>query len=159
VRVELTWGTNPTIIILPRLADTNRLPYYPRSVHTLFQGLSVVFGLLICYTKSRLTWSTCDLGSSTFCDLRRVTYLLRGKRGKSVAVLGGAPSHTSGLPSYTYIIPHFCGFVKRFLKKIRNFFSVKFATSTCTKPSSSIGSFCFPLHCVLYCTNGRVSVS
>jgi hypothetical protein len=123
VRVELTWGTNPTIIILPRLADTNRLPYYPRSVHTLFQGLSVVFGLLICYTKSRLTWSTCDLGSSTFCDLRRVTYLLRGKRGKSVAVLGGAPSHTSGLPSYTYIIPQNCGFVKRFLKSFSKIFA------------------------------------
>ena len=39
------------------------------------------------------------------------------------------------------------------MKKIRNFFSVKFATLTCTKPSSSIGSFCFSLRLrtVQYC--------
>ena len=60
VRVELTWGTNPTIIILPRLADTNRLSYYPRSVHTHFQGLCAVFGLLIYIPSARLTEQCCS---------------------------------------------------------------------------------------------------
>ena len=60
VRVELTWGTNPTIIILPRLADTNRLSYCPRSVHTHFQGLCVVFGLLISIPSARLTEQCCS---------------------------------------------------------------------------------------------------
>ena len=114
MRVELTWGTNPTVIILFRLADTNRLPYYPRSVHTHLQGLWVVFGLLISIPSARLTEQCCShllwLCESAESDL--ITSVARG----------------FPLPSYTYIIPHFSGFVKGFFE----FSSKHFQGSTLT---------------------------
>ena len=127
VRVELTWGTNPAIIILPRLADTNRLPYYPRSVHTHFQGLCVVFGLLISIPSARLTeqlaFPPLRLCESAESDL--IASVVRGKPCKVTSPLLRSASSTLGtvgqvqfvvLPSYTYIIPQFGGFVKWFLK-------------------------------------------
>ena len=52
--------------------------------------------------RSRLTRSTCDLGSSTFCDLRRVTHYR--------AVIG--------FPlTYTYIIPQMIEKVNLFCEK------------------------------------------
>ena len=118
VRVELTWGTNPTIIILPRLADTNRLPYacgdlhptgQPRSVHTHFQGLLRCLWSTVLYTECSSYRTTCVPTSYGFASLRRVTSLPR-----SVG--------TFVLPSYTYIIPHTLNLCQPLLSSSLSFF-------------------------------------
>ena len=115
VRVELTWGTNPTIIILSRLADTNRLSYCPRSVHTHFQGLCVVFGLLISIPSARLTEQCCShllwLCESAESDL--ITSVVRG-RG---LLTNGDPCGVCRFP-LTLILYHTFGGLSRGFSKI-----------------------------------------
>ena len=106
------------------------LPYCPRSVHTHFQGLCVVFGLLIYIPSARLTEQCCShllwLCESAESDL--ITSVVRVLSRGYVPNLSGtqasllseivAYSRTLLSRSYILIIPHFCGFVKGFLKKV-----------------------------------------
>lgn len=86
---------------------------YPRSVHTHFQGLCVVFGLLSYIPSARLT-EQLAFPPLRLCESAESDLITSVVRGEPVAVLGGAPSHTSGFPSYTYIIPQNLRFVKGF---------------------------------------------
>ena len=105
----------------------NRHSYCPRSVHTHFQGLWVVFGLLIYIPSARLTEHCCS-HLLWLCESAESDLLPRFVRGKPCKVT--SPLLHSALtllvtvvqvqfvvlPSYTYIIPHFWWFVKGFLQ-------------------------------------------
>ena len=73
-------GFEPTPVYTRVLTIYTNLPYYPRSVHTHFQGLCVVFGLLISIPSARLTEQCCShllwLCESAESDL--ITSVVRG---------------------------------------------------------------------------------
>lgn len=88
------------------------LSYYPRSIHTHFQGLCVVFALLISIPSGRLTEHCCS-HLLWLCD---------------TVESGLVPRFVISL-DYIYIIPQLCGFVKGYLqsfsKKLPKFQSVR----------------------------------
>jgi hypothetical protein len=115
MRVELTWGTNPTIIILPRLADTNRLPYYPRSVHPHFQGLCVVFGLLIYIPSARLTEQCCS----------HLLWLCESAESDLITSVGWGSRPSLLHLYYTTLLVVCQGVFQKFLKKFSNSFRAR----------------------------------
>lgn len=112
------------------------LSYYPRSVHPHFQGLCVVFGLLISIPSARLTEQCCShllwLCESAESDLITSVCKREALQGDFSPLQVPFLPFKVGvvvievqfvvLPSYTYIISQLCGFVKGYLQSFsKNF--------------------------------------